>query len=475
MLETALSKSSESVTIDLYTYSDLEQLRNKKTNNSNASLSSKSSSAITNNKRYIILTYNVEFDRIHYPLQLNYLGKVDVDLIQQKHTKQSHFIPQQQSTNNGQEFQKQLLKLQRENELLHKDKDKIEIELIECKNELKSRETNDNMVKEIKVLKQMIKSIEEESLKEKNMLQKQLQKKTKECSHLIEECEELKASERNLKHQIKSLQSELALYRRNRVFNSNSSNQFDNTLKNRSRDSSKERTFRSNSRDSFRQPSSASSRQRSASRENNNLLHQVADGLRKTRSRSNSYDGLRIRSKNPSPANSIRSHGSNGSQSSRPRFNPTEYVKDKNRKLEENELKKKRQLVKTMNSGTLVKTARTPSISSITSALDSDNDSNFSYARNRSSSRNRSKKVYDYDSDYKISTTSSTPNTNLSKTKKNRSSKTLLNDDYDSLPYSGKTYDNNSDENDRYSRENEMKELDARLKSLKLFMTSNMP
>ena len=34
-------------------------------------------SKTTNNKRYLILTYNVEFDRITYPLHLNYQGVPD--------------------------------------------------------------------------------------------------------------------------------------------------------------------------------------------------------------------------------------------------------------------------------------------------------------------------------------------------------------------------------------------------------------
>ncbi len=74
--------------------------------------------------------------------------------------------------------------------------------------------TNDTMQKEIKLLKQMIKNIEEDSLKEKNVHQKQLHKKTKEFNQLIDDLEELRASERNLKHQLRTLQGELAVYRR---------------------------------------------------------------------------------------------------------------------------------------------------------------------------------------------------------------------------------------------------------------------
>jgi coiled-coil domain-containing protein 61 len=99
---------------------------------------------------------------------------------------------------------------------LLKEKEALDLELFECKRELKSHmnDTNETMQKEIKLLKQMIKNIEEDSLKDKTNYQKQLHKKTKEINQLIEEIEEVRASERNLKHQLKSLQTELAVYRR---------------------------------------------------------------------------------------------------------------------------------------------------------------------------------------------------------------------------------------------------------------------
>jgi coiled-coil domain-containing protein 61 len=33
----------------------------------------------TNNKRYVILTYVVEFDKVHYPLPLNFEDSPDID------------------------------------------------------------------------------------------------------------------------------------------------------------------------------------------------------------------------------------------------------------------------------------------------------------------------------------------------------------------------------------------------------------
>jgi hypothetical protein len=114
--------------------------------------------------------------------------------------------------------------------------------------------------------------------------------------------------------------------------------------------------YRSNSRESLTSARSLTSKQphRSLSREHtttNALLSQVANGLR---SRSNSYDrSSQIKSqRHQSRSPSVRSIGSNSSEHRRSlKFNPTEYVKNKNRKLEENELKRQRSIQKNLTNG----------------------------------------------------------------------------------------------------------------------------
>jgi hypothetical protein len=59
------------VSIDLFTSDDLELIRQNQQIPRNVP-SSKSST-----KRYLILIYNAEFDRIYYPLSLRYCGKPD--------------------------------------------------------------------------------------------------------------------------------------------------------------------------------------------------------------------------------------------------------------------------------------------------------------------------------------------------------------------------------------------------------------
>ncbi len=88
MLMSAFSKESDSVFAELLTYTDLELMKARKlgkstttSNNPGVSSSASVSSAATSNtlntntnksslKRYVILTYQGEFDRVHYPLPL---------------------------------------------------------------------------------------------------------------------------------------------------------------------------------------------------------------------------------------------------------------------------------------------------------------------------------------------------------------------------------------------------------------------
>lgn len=72
MLITALNTESDSVFVDILTYSDLEELRKRKLGNTEESSSAApgTSASRGNSKRYLILTYAGEFDRAHYPLPL---------------------------------------------------------------------------------------------------------------------------------------------------------------------------------------------------------------------------------------------------------------------------------------------------------------------------------------------------------------------------------------------------------------------
>ncbi|XP_046490790.1 centrosomal protein CCDC61 isoform X1 [Neodiprion pinetum] len=79
MLQSGLLKTSDCVSLDLLTFDDLELLRCRRTEvGSDYSLVG----AKMSNRRYLIITYNVEFDRIHYPLPLEYCGLPDTAVLQ---------------------------------------------------------------------------------------------------------------------------------------------------------------------------------------------------------------------------------------------------------------------------------------------------------------------------------------------------------------------------------------------------------
>lgn len=68
MLMGALRRASDSVSLDVLTYADLEQLKARR----GAGSPAYASTLAPNNKRYLILTYAAEFDRVHYPLPLQF-------------------------------------------------------------------------------------------------------------------------------------------------------------------------------------------------------------------------------------------------------------------------------------------------------------------------------------------------------------------------------------------------------------------
>lgn len=73
MLCSAFSKDNESVFVDVLTFSDLEMLKARKMGGKASTVNSSFSSNTSGkqlNKRYAILTYSGEFDRVHYPLPL---------------------------------------------------------------------------------------------------------------------------------------------------------------------------------------------------------------------------------------------------------------------------------------------------------------------------------------------------------------------------------------------------------------------
>lgn len=73
MLLSGLQQGSDSVFVDLLTYADLEMLKARRERAGAGGPGGGGRPALPpNNKRYLILTYAAEFDRVHFPLPLLY-------------------------------------------------------------------------------------------------------------------------------------------------------------------------------------------------------------------------------------------------------------------------------------------------------------------------------------------------------------------------------------------------------------------
>ena len=83
MLLTALRRTSDSVSLDLLTSDDLERVKARRSEGNSAVDSSLSRSR----KRYLILTYTAEYDRVQYPLPLQLEEQPDIRRLQVRHEK----------------------------------------------------------------------------------------------------------------------------------------------------------------------------------------------------------------------------------------------------------------------------------------------------------------------------------------------------------------------------------------------------
>ncbi|XP_037372714.1 centrosomal protein CCDC61 isoform X2 [Talpa occidentalis] len=213
MLESALMQSSESVTLDLLTYTDLESLRNRKIGRPGP-LASRS--AQLNSKRYLILIYSVEFDRIHYPLPLPYQGKPDPVVLQGIIRSLKEELGRLRGLN-GQDArdtrETEIWHLREQVSRLSSEKRELETQLGRSREEaLAGRAAR----QEAESLRGLVRGLELELRQERSAETRGPGRRSQECRRLAKELEEVKASERSLRARLKTLNSELAIYKRGR-------------------------------------------------------------------------------------------------------------------------------------------------------------------------------------------------------------------------------------------------------------------
>lgn len=319
MLESAVRKASESVTLDLLTYADLELLRNRKAGVVGRPRGQQQSPALSA-KRYLILIYTVEFDRIHYPLPLPYQGKPDPAALQKEIRALRSELNALTSHGSHKPVEPEICRLRAELALVKEEKEAL-AQTLERLQMVGSSSTQGGGVHG---LRDVVRSLEEQLLRERAKSQRSASKKGQEQRLLLEQLEELRASERALRIRVKSLTNELALLRRGRmtpVLSGRSGSRGDVEIR---RSLSRERSL-----------GRVVVRARSGSRE------RIEDRGRRSEDRGRRADSsgplAHIPRPSPSPTG-LRA----------PRFDPTAYIQDRQRRQREAELKSQRKVRRDM-------------------------------------------------------------------------------------------------------------------------------
>ncbi|KAM6224880.1 centrosomal protein CCDC61 [Rhynchocyon petersi] len=210
MLESALTQSSESVTLDLLTYTDLESLRNRKMGGRPGPLAPRS--AQLNSKRYLILIYSVEFDRIHYPLPLPYQGKPDPVVLQSIIRSLKEELGRLRGLGGQDTREAEIWHLREQVSRLSAEKRELEVQLDRSREEALAGRT---ARQEVEALRGLVRSLELELRQERGLGPPSV-RRAQDSRRLAKELEEVKASERSLRARLRTLNSELALYKRGR-------------------------------------------------------------------------------------------------------------------------------------------------------------------------------------------------------------------------------------------------------------------
>lgn len=237
MLSAAVGKTNNSVRLDLLTYSDLETLRKKRSHPLDTSFANQSTSLSMSTKRYLIMTFTSEFDSIHYPLPLVYGGKPDPSrlqgIIRDLHAQLAQLKSQAMQSNTavsqlqthldtsvehsrGLESQVKSLKhqLDENNSLL------ASAAAASAKEERGSRRSKAGRTitrEDLQVLKQIITKLESDLITERTKYQRQLQKKQAQIKQLEAENKDLRDSERNLQIRCRNLSGEASIRSRART------------------------------------------------------------------------------------------------------------------------------------------------------------------------------------------------------------------------------------------------------------------
>jgi coiled-coil domain-containing protein 61 len=193
-----------------------------------ASRNSSASSLSKNNKRYLILTYVVEFDRVHYPLPLKFEDKPNYAALQSTITRLRVDLKiARQSAGNGKGHEKELARLTDENRQLREAVDRaadaeeragqLEQQVAELKQALKAKQDREKSVldgevagaEQVRLLETEVDELREKLEASQTQKLKVVSKHRKDQRVLVEELEKRAESERTYRLQCRKLKTEL--------------------------------------------------------------------------------------------------------------------------------------------------------------------------------------------------------------------------------------------------------------------------
>ncbi|KAL3287331.1 hypothetical protein HHI36_001806 [Cryptolaemus montrouzieri] len=196
MIKSGLLRTSECVSLDLLTFEDLELLRSRKF--------TKACAPNNKNRRYLIVIYCVEFDRIHYPLPLEYCGPPDPVVLQSTIKRLEAELERVKKCN----FSKRNQNDFKQSHMLQKRVDELTNENLELKEEIKSltKLIQTQPRSTVLCLEEAMNKLEKSVLNERNSHHDLVEKLRRDKKDLTRELGKVKKSENILKKKLARLQ-----------------------------------------------------------------------------------------------------------------------------------------------------------------------------------------------------------------------------------------------------------------------------
>ncbi|TGZ63832.1 hypothetical protein CRM22_006691 [Opisthorchis felineus] len=337
MLHTSLREFIPSLQLDFMSFDELDSIRKTQSN-----VASKLPLSNRQDKRYLILSYVTDFDKVRYPLPLTHSLRNEIDGIKFHHNFRQHDKCVSGTTSI---HHPEIARLTEENRKLLRQMSDLQRQLVASNN---IATYNGNVVQPN--LRAFVDSLENELFEAKANSARQAAQHRYELQRLRTDLDAAHASQRNLYERIDQLTTELALIRRNRgtrTFSSDRSNGRSCSLG--LRDGTSSSTLRRSispfvhvSRrtgsvsPSYYRPSASP-----VSQTHRYMLAPTSNGSHFP-PRANSASSLIARSRRPS---------SSERQSQARRFNPTEYVRQREQRLAEIALKRRVERQRQLSAG----------------------------------------------------------------------------------------------------------------------------